>query len=373
MYAEKTNRKGIMILQNIYSSITWEQALTSNPLQSYNIQEYHEILCPPSDYPPFLDRYIQLPMLQRLKGIGLLCGSDWTKLFHNRLYYSRLDHSVGVALIIWHFTHDKAQTIAGLLHDVSTPVFSHVSDFRKGDALTQTVTEESNASLVRSDAQLLELLAEDGLTVDQVEDYHKYPVADNEIPQLSSDRLEYMYPSGMALEGSWSMEEIRRTYNDIAVLTNEEGLSELGFKTVEIAEEYCKKFCMTGHLLQMNEDKLSLHMLGQIMNMAVEEGLLQEEDFMQLSESEIMAKVTGQGSPKFQRLFRTFREMTKIVHSEVALNEDQWFCVNLKVKQRFINPLVLGKRLYDISAIGKKIIDDFMEYQDTAFGCVKLI
>ncbi len=105
--------------------------LARNPWGSYSVADYHAILCPPEDFPEFLRPYLELPLLTRLKGIGLLCGTDWTRLYRNRFYYSRFDHSVGVALIIWHFTHDKAQTLAGHLHDVSTPVFSLVSDFRK--------------------------------------------------------------------------------------------------------------------------------------------------------------------------------------------------------------------------------------------------
>ena len=139
---------------NYYDKYDWQTMLTQHGPATYDISEYFDILCPRSDYPDFLDRYIELPVLQRLAGIGLLCGTDWTKLYRNRFYYSRLDHSKGVALIVWHFTHDKAQTIAGLLHDISTPVFSHVSDFRKGDALTQTATEEPTARIIRGDKAL---------------------------------------------------------------------------------------------------------------------------------------------------------------------------------------------------------------------------
>ena len=99
-----------------------------NPDFQWSVKKYHSILC--SDFPDFLDEYIQLPFLQRLEGVGLLCGTDWTKLFHNRFYYSRLNHSVGTALITWNFTHSKKQSIASLLHDISTPAFSHVNDFR---------------------------------------------------------------------------------------------------------------------------------------------------------------------------------------------------------------------------------------------------
>jgi HD superfamily phosphohydrolase len=356
---------------NYFDKYDWETMLNQHGPVEYDISQYFEILCPRDDYPPFLDRYIQLPVMQRLAGVGLLCGTDWTPLYKNRFYYSRLDHSKGVALIVWHFTHDKAQTIAGLLHDISTPDFSHVSDFRKGDALTQTATEEPTARIIRGDAELGRLLAEDGLTAEQVEDYHIYPIADNEIPQLSADRLEYMFPSGMALDGSWTMEEIRLCYNDLTILKNEEGADELGFRTLEVAELYCEHFCMIGHILQLNENKLALHMLGQIMNMAVKAGVLSDDDFMRLSEREVMERLDN--NYRLAKYYRTFRTMTSIEHTQEALPESEYFCVNLKVKQRYINPLVGDKRLSDISEKARHIIEDFKTFSDTPYGCVKLV
>ena len=422
-------------MTNYFDKYDWSTMLSRYAPADYDISEYFNILCPRDDWPPFLDKYLKLPILQRLAGVGLLCGTDWTPLYKNRFYYSRLDHSKGVALIVWHFTHDKAQTIAGLLHDISTPVFSHVSDFRKGDALTQTATEEPTSRIIRGDAELGRLLAEDGLTAAQVEDYHIYPIADNEIPQLSADRLEYMFPSGMALDGSWTMEEICRCYNDLTILKNEEGRDELGFRSLEVAELYCEHFCMIGHILQLNENKLTLQLLGQIMNMAEKEGLLSESDFMTLSEREVMerlddytkhdrhtkhdshtklgrhaeldrhaelvsASITSSEQSsrnnfgmtseddKFCRYYKTFRTMTKIEHTNEALPENEYFCVNLKVKQRYINPLVVAQnsavvstdstnvksvRLSDISEKARRIIEDFKSYSDTPYGCVKLL
>ena len=66
----------------------------------------------------------------------------------------------------------------------------------------------------------------------------------------------------------------------LTILKNEEGQDELGFKTLEIAELYCEHFCMIGHILQLNENKLTLHLLGQIMNLAEKAGVVSEEDFM---------------------------------------------------------------------------------------------
>ena len=375
-------------MNNYFEKYDWQTILNehSQTEKSFNIEEYYKILCP--EFPNFLKKYIELPIMQRLSGIGLLCGTDWTSLYKNRFFYSRLDHSVGVALIIWNFTKDKTQTIAGLLHDVSTTVFSHVSDFRKGDALTQTSTEEPTTKMILSDSALCKLLESDGIEPKDVVDYHIYPIADNEIPSLSADRLEYMYPSGLALDGSWTFEEIAKTYNDLIILKNEENKEELGFKTIEMAELYCKKFCMIGHILQLNENKLSLQLLSQIMSKAVELDVLQEEDFMTLSESKIIEKIESFISKKtlsveeqkFATMYNTFRKMTKVEHTSQKLPEDKYFCVSLKVKQRYINPLVKvgansqqAKRLSEVSDFANSLIKDFLSYEDTKFGCVRLI
>ena len=375
-------------MNNFFEKYDWQTILNEHPQSenAFNIEEYYKILCP--EFPNFLKKYIELPIMQRLSGIGLLCGTDWTSLYKNRFFYSRLDHSVGVALIIWNFTKDKTQTIAGLLHDVSTTVFSHVSDFRKGDALTQTSTEEPTTKMILSDSALCKLLESDGIEPKDVVDYHIYPIADNEIPSLSADRLEYMYPSGLALDGSWTFEEIAKTYNDLIILKNEENKEELGFKTIEMAELYCKKFCMIGHILQLNENKLCLQLLSQIMSKAVELDVLQEEDFMTLSESKIIEKIESfiskktlsMEEQKFATMYNTFRKMTKVEHTSQKLPEDKYYCVSLKVKQRYINPLVKvgansqqAKRLSEVSDFANKLIKDFLEYEDTKFGCVRLI
>lgn len=345
--------------------------------------EYYKILSP--DFPEFITKYLNLPILSRLAGIGLLCGTDWTPLYHNRFYYSRLDHSTGVALIIWHFTHNKAQTIAGLLHDVSTPVFSHVTDFRNGDALTQESTENANSMMIKNDKFLAELLIKDNLTAESVSDYHNYPVADNEVPQLSADRLEYMFPSGMVLEGSWNIADIKNAYSDLVLCRNETGTCEIGFKTQAIAEDYCRRFCNTGHVLQLNENKLTLQLLAELLNAAVALKIIQEHDCYAMSEQHIIAVFESESKlrpdTRFASLFRTFRSMTSIKHTDEPI--PGYFCVSLKVKQRYINPLVVcgnkksglfpARRLKDISPYADGIISDFLAYSDTPYGCVKLI
>lgn len=373
------------------------------------LARYQKILCP--EFPPFLKKYLDLKILARLKGIGLLCGTDWTPLFHNRFYYSRYDHSLNCALIVWNWTGDKKMTLAALLHDVSTPAFSHVIDFKNGDALTQESTEDKNAAMIRSDAELAAAFAQDGLTAADVDDYHKYSICDNEVPQLSADRLEYMFPSGAALEGWFSLRAIKRFYGDLVLAKDERGNLEFAFKTKKIALDYFKRILKIGYFLQRNKDKIAMELMARVVDKAIACGALREEELWQLSERDIIGRWDGMlaavdrsqangcletdEAREFLRLFKTYRTMKKVCGSSTPL--DGYFCVQLAVKRRWINPLVaadsLGlandsgakvqsdasqktneaaRRICDINARAKKAAQKFLAYNDTPYACVKI-
>lgn len=343
-----------------------------------SVDAYHHILC--AEPPAFIDQFADLYLLQRLSGVGLLCGTDWTPLYHNSFFYSRLEHSIGVALIVWNFTHDKKQTLAGLLHDVSTPAFSHVNDFRNGDALTQESTENTNPDIIVQDVELGANLNRAGIYSTEVNDYHRFPVADNELPHLSADRLEYMYPSGAALDGSWTLSEIEKNYKAITVMKNENGEDELGFVSEEEALVYTKKFCSISLILQRNENKLTMQLMADILSRAVTLGIIDERDLFTMSEEQLMERFTRaveeEIDDQFSKLFRTFRGMTNVFHSDVAQPDS--YCVSLDVKKRYVDPLVkIGgaegqvKRLSTISKEAADCIQAFLSYQDTKYGCVR--
>lgn len=356
-----------------------------------SLTDYYSILS--SEYPSFLNRYITLPCMQRLGGVGLLCGTDWTPLYHNSFFYSRLDHSLGVALIVWNFTHDKKQTLAGLFHDLSTPAFSHVNDFRTGDTIKQESTESTNERMVIDDVELAATLVHDGYYGRDVNNYHRFPVCDNEVPRLSADRLEYMFPSGMALDGSWDMESCRRAYKNITILTNEDGLPELGFAEPEIAADYVDRCCRVGLVLQHNENKLALNMLGEILNKAVALGIITEQDTFLMDEAQLMnlfdessRSASSADTVRFARFYRTFRTMTFIQHTEEPL--PGCYCVSLDVKKRYIDPLVQVPSSYKngtsvcdgrnavrasvVSKLAGEKIHEFLSFNDTKYGCVRI-
>ena len=146
------------------------------------IKEYFKVLSPV--FPEWLLDFIDTPEIQRLSGISMVCGTDYSKIYDYVSFNSTLDHSVGVALIIWNFTKVKKQTLAGLFHDIATPTFKHCIDFMNGDSEHQESTEERTEQIIKNSKKIMDLLNRDGIKVEEISDYHIYPIADNDTPKL---------------------------------------------------------------------------------------------------------------------------------------------------------------------------------------------
>lgn len=200
------------------------------------IKEYFKILSP--EFPKWLFEYIDTPEIERISKISISCGTDYSKCFDIRYWFSNLDHSVGVALIIWNFTHDKKQTLAGLFHDIATPVFKHCIDFMNGDSENQESTEERTTEIIKKSKKIMELLNRDGIKLEEVNNYKVYPIADNDTPRLSADRFEYTFSSGLSFFRIWELDKIRTVYNNIIIGKNENNIDELCFKDLDICKDY---------------------------------------------------------------------------------------------------------------------------------------
>ena len=57
--------------------------------------------------------------------------------------------------------------------------------------MMQESTEDLTTKIILSSKEIMTLLKRDNILISEVDDYHKYSIADNDTPKLSSDRLEY--------------------------------------------------------------------------------------------------------------------------------------------------------------------------------------
>ena len=350
-----------------------------------NLKKYFNML--EKNFPEFLNDYINTKEMQRLGYISVSCGTIYSKLY-DLGYYSSLSHSIGVALIIWHFTHDKKQTLAGLFHDIATPVFKHTIDFFNGDYMKQETTEKLTAKIIKNSTQISALLKRDKIRLKEVVDYHIYPIADNEIPKLSADRLEYTMSNALIVYKCENLEKIREIYNSIDVLkeeikeanktneTNEENEVkekneinklnkkneqneinkkdeqnetskvdladnelELGFTDIKKAEEFVAISSKLSIKYRDDKTRYSMQFLADIVKKLNKEKNITKKDLYEKKESEIIELIENSDC---KEEFEKWKKATKIITSKNKPTETQKniYCVNQKAKIRYIDPLV---------------------------------
>ncbi len=282
--------------------------------------------------------YLSLPTFQRLDDVSMHCGLEYTSFpFFSRLaHYSRYEHSVGVALICYHFTHDLHTSIAGLLHDISTPCFAHVIDFSNGDSLKQESTEKETEPFIYAHDDLLDVIFSQDMVVVDVGDYHLYPIADNDSPRLSADRLEYTLSNAVNF-GFATLEEVSELYNDLSVVKAEDGFPELAFSSLEKASRFAKLALDCGKVYSSDEDRYAMQALSALLKSAIKEGVITKDDLYK-SETALLLKLTK--SDKYAKAWRNYRRLGKVYKTTEKINASSF---KINAKRRYIDPLVIGK------------------------------
>lgn len=307
------------------------------------------------EIPGFIEEFASTPAMQRLKDVGMNCGCEYTHfpLYRRIQPHSRYTHSIGTGLITWHFSHDLSASVAALLHDIATPAFSHTVDFLNGDYINQESTEERTGDVIRSSAEICMLLGKYGLETEDVSDYHRYPIADNDSPRLSADRLEYSL-SNMVNYGICSLDKVQSYYGDLCVAENENHEEELAFRTLELAEEFAICTVKCSRIYVAPEDRYSMQILSEILSGAIACGVITRADLYK-DEQTVIARMLQ--SPEIRARWERFCALSSMVHAEANLQESRV----IHAKRRFIDPLVTGHgRVSTLSHAYGTELDDFL-------------
>lgn len=287
--------------------------------------------------PAFFEPFFESPALLRLKGVGQNCGTEFSKMYSYRAAYSRLDHSLGVALIVWNFSKDPKAALAGLFHDISHTAFSHVGDFLLGDTENQESSELHTRNILENDPVIPAELAKLGLTVADVEDYSRFPIADNPGPKLSADRLEYTLSSSRSLNFK-TLDEIRALYGSLTRVTGQD--EAIAFDDAEKAEEFALLSVQNdAGCFSSYESVSAMSFLAAILKRLSEIGGIAPMELYTLQDADFIERIKGSDDEKLQKMWRFFENMEtyKILRYH---RETDGFVVSTKCKRRFIDPLV---------------------------------
>ncbi|MBR2247830.1 MAG: HD domain-containing protein [Clostridia bacterium] len=290
------------------------------------------------DVPEFMKKYLKAPSLLRLKKVGYFCGMDYASkdIYNFKEYISRYDHSLAVALITYRFTKSKEACLAGLFHDAATPCFAHVIDYMNKDYSKQESTEEYTEKILREDEYLLKCLKEDNINIENIYNFKKYTIVDNNRPKLCADRIDGVILTGISWTKNISIDDIEKIVDDLTVFTNEYGEEELGFKSEDIAKKVVEVSESIDVYCHSKEDNFMMELLAQITKYAIDNKLFTYDDLYYLNEDEIWDIIDSRNDKELKEMVSKFKNVKK---------EETQYIDLPNVKPRDLNPLVNGKRV----------------------------
>ncbi len=288
--------------------------------------------------PEFLFKYLNSSSLVRLKKVGYFCGMDYASsdIYNFSEYISRFDHSLTVALIVYNLTHDKKATLAGLFHDIATPCFSHVIDYMNKDYEKQESTEEYTEFILRSDSYLKECLKKDGLCIEDIVDFKKYTIVDNDRPKVCADRIDGVVLTGIGWTKNITKKDISDIIHDMDIFINEDKEEEIGFKSIEIAKKVVDVSNTIDVYCHSREDNYMMELLANITRMSIDKKIITYDDLYRYNEQELFSLLSRTNYLDIHNLVDKFKN----IKSEDIPKLDM-----PKVKRRDLNPLVKGKRI----------------------------
>lgn len=311
-----------------------------------------------NEVPSFFEGICSSRAMQRLRNVGMNCGCEYasTSTFYKVGNYSRFEHSIGAGLIVWNFTSDVRQAVSALLHDIATPCFAHVIDFLHGDYVNQESTEDRTLEMIQSSSCLVDMLAGLGLKPVDVCDYHLFPVADNETPRLSSDRLEYTLGNGVNF-GFIDKTVAKRFYDDLTVGVNEDGKPELVFRTPDVAGAFAALALRCSRIYCGDEDRYLMQMLAELLADAIRDGVIDEAD-LHSDEPTVISRLLS--VPSTASAWNHYRAISHVSKGESGTRPRV-----VNAKKRYIDPLVLGRGR--VSQIDLSFARDLNSYLSSSF------
>ena len=78
--------------------------------------------------------------------------------------------------------------------------------------MTQESTEDLTTEIIKNSKEIMTLLKRDNIKISEIDNYHLYPIADNDTPKLSADRLEYSLSNALFTYRLLDSEIIKEIY-----------------------------------------------------------------------------------------------------------------------------------------------------------------
>lgn len=180
---------------------------------------------------PILLDLFDHPVMHRIKDVQQY-GAQ-TYVMPQKFQYTRYAHCVGVWALLRLHGASLEEQIAGLLHDVSHTVFSHVGDLLYGHRSEKSSYQDNIHDWYLTEQGVDKVLARHDFTLADVSPKSsRFGMLERDLPDLCMDRIEYILQAGL-LTNMLTQAEVDAIVQDIAY-----DFGRWYFKNRELAKKF---------------------------------------------------------------------------------------------------------------------------------------
>lgn len=221
--------------------------------------------------------------MQRMKGID---QHGYFEPYFPGTAFSRFEHSLGVFILLKKFGAPLLEQIAGLLHDVSHTVFSHVADFvfSNGSGEKQSFQDDCFEEFIEK-SEIPEILKKHKINYKDIFDDSKFPLKEKELPDLCADRIDYFLRE-LKVTSKANQEKINEFLDNLVIIDN-----LWVFKKKELAKKYANLFLEINNWFWSGlETAVMFKTTGDLLKYAIDKKILTKDDLF-TTDKEVWAKI----------------------------------------------------------------------------------
>ncbi|MCX6720134.1 MAG: HD domain-containing protein, partial [Candidatus Staskawiczbacteria bacterium] len=298
------------------------------------------------DEPVILD-LINCKSMQRMKGV---CQHGHFEPYFPGTTFSRFEHSLGVFILLKKFNAPLFEQIAGLLHDVSHTVFSHVADyvFNDGSGVHQNFQDDELENFIEN-SEIPKILEKYKINYKDVLDDSKFPLKEKELPDLCADRIDYFLREALTVKKA-TKKEIGEFLNNFKIIND-----CWVFKNKDIAKKYAYLFLDINNFFWSGlETGVMFKTMGELIKYCIDKVIITREDLFTI-DREVWAKIRPEAEKDPELKFLLNRADNKYVYIE---GSEKDYDLHALCKSRVVDPLFLeNEKLKRLSETDKKFAE----------------
>ena len=225
---------------------------------------------------------VEGPTFRRLQGIKQAGPSSLAFPFKT---VTRLEHSLGVYILLGKFGAERRERVAGLLHDISHTAFSHAVDFVFASDEQDHHEGLKPEFLHRPD--IVVALGEMGFKPEEFYDDSIYPILEQPLPGLCADRIDYFLRDSLACSVT-TREQVARFLEHLTLVG-----TTIAFTDVAVAREVAERFSLMNREWWASPTEAYIYNeFADALREAFRTGVLRKTDLLG-DDSQVLAKLRG--------------------------------------------------------------------------------